>query len=330
MLFSTSEEFIEYIPASKNILFAAYKPMINTAELDDIIPFLSQEQYDDLNSTYNNGEGVHSLSESQKDLLHRVRRPLANIALVRYSAFGNLSIGNSGFTISTPDNTAVASQWRVEDLKRECTKEYFQGIERMLQFLEANTGLYSLWAESSSFTQFKECFINTADEFNSYFFINNSRRTFLSLKPVMKLKEEVISGITGQALFDQIKDQILNDTLSAPNSALLKLIKPAVVYHTMVEALPHMQLVYTENGPQLIESSNSLTQVVAKSVDSQKLERILISCRENAASKSKDLQDYLYLNHAIYPLFEADSTVYKPTASDSYNDPDNSTFGFGI
>lgn len=328
MLFSTVEEFRGFIPASKNLSFEDLKPMLETAELDDIIPFLGQEQYDALNGVYDSGDGT--MTDTDKDLLKRVRRPLANIAIARFSAFGNLNIGKSGFTVTSTEHTAIASQWRVNDLKSEVLKEYFQGTERMLQYLEANTGLYPVWAASSAFTQFRECFINTADDFNNYFFINSSRRTFLSLRPKMKQVEEYILSITGQSLFDEIKSQILLGTVSAANLKLLKLIKPAVANQSMVEALPNMQVLFTDYGPQLVETSNSLTQVVQRAVDGTRMEKLITTARETADSKRKELQDFLYLNHATYPLFEADSTVYIPTSSDTYNDTNNSTFGFGL
>src|SRR5574343_205956 len=176
MLFKTSDEIKRYLPANAAFEFDQIKPFIERqAEPELIIPAISQAQYDLLNTAYN----TNKLTDSLEKLLDKVRFPLANYAYLKYIPFAQLNISASGIHIEVNDEKKTAFEWQINKLEESCREAADNGTEQLLEFMEANKSDYEAWAESESYTVFKDCFIYTAKEFSKHFNIGKSRRTFL-------------------------------------------------------------------------------------------------------------------------------------------------------
>lgn len=325
MLFKTTAELRDFIPVTSAFDFNDIKPFIERAEREDIIPYLSQEQYDDLNNDYNN-EDVSDPVDA--DLLKYVRTPLAAIALHKYIPFGNINVGNAGFTVTETSSEKIASQWRTEKLADASLDVYHQGIEQLLLFMEANTAQYTLWFESESYTESKECFINTAIEFSRWFAINKSRRIFVSIKTIMQRMELLhIRSITGQALYDEIKGQIVDDDLSEENKILLDIIRPAVANFTIAIATIELPLLFGRNG---IHTSGTRAQTDSSAeeypANAQQLSALHNHTEKTGENFKSQLKKFLFENHSEYPLYEADTSVYVEPVQG--NKPSNTTTNF--
>ncbi len=327
MLFSTIEEIKKYLPATAAFDFPALLPFIVKAETDDIIPWLSQEQYDDINATYDSGNGIDDLSEQQLALLDKIRRPLANVAFLKYIPFGNVTIGKAGISVAENTTQKIASQWRIEDLKQACEDDYYKGIEAMLLFLEENIEDFDDWAQSSAYTVFKECFINTAKEFSDVFTINGSRRVFLAVKPIMKrMEEKHILTVTGKGLFDALKEQILDADLTDVNKKLLPFIHSAVANFTMSRALLELPLAITGAGIQIVmRKAIGDNSIETETASDTKLSALHSAAMRDAELSKKELTDFLYKYYTDYPLYQADTSVYAAPPGSVNEDKTKST-----
>jgi hypothetical protein len=325
MLFKNTEEIKKYLPVTKSFEWSDIEPFIRNAETDYIIPFLSKAEYDALNAAYNN---TAPMANAQKELLQIVRRPLACAAYYCYIPFGNVSIGKAGITAPGNKDENVAAQWRIEDLKSSCDDGYFSGIEQMLLYLESNAGTFTSWNSSAARTNFRDCFINTVDEFNHEYMIG-SRRTLLMLKPIIsRVERDYILSITGEELFHELKCQVKAGTLTTTNKKLLEFIRPCIASYTIAKATLELNVRITGNGFLILNTSpfQSVKQeVTPKDTPLQYLREMKYA---DGASSQKQLYNYLYRNHSQYPLFEADTTAYQPAADIKVNtDPDSSLFG---
>lgn len=328
MLFKATTDIQKILPFTENFEFDAIKPYIQNAEIDFIIPAIGQSQYDDLNDAYTAATSESDLSSENQRLLQYIRRPLANYAFLLYIPFGNVNIGKSGFSVTENDTTKIASQWRIEDLKSACMRDSFMGMERLLLMMETYKSDYSLWTASTSYSVYKEGFINNATDFQLYVDIKESRMLFTKLRPMMmRVEPECILPITGQALYDEIKSQVVSGSITTANKKALALIKSAVANITISESLRMQTVSWTDNGLQLISTSSSLTQVNESPVDEQKIDLIKNEFRALGMRDLDKLKKFLYDNHADYPLYEADDTVYvAPSSLEVENDKTRSTY----
>lgn len=330
MLVVSKDDITKHFPAASSLDFESFRPFVRTAEQDAIIPFLSQAQYDALNTAYNDGAGYSGMSSALKELLIRVQRPIVGKALLEAVPALNVILSGSGILVNTPEGTVAASQVRTEDLKRLARREYFQGLEAMLRYLESNTGVYTTWAASSAFTIYTECFIRSATDFSKYYFIDESRYIFTRCRSTMLEKQQMVSKITGTVLYNSLLTQLRSGTTSVANQKLLPFIYPAVANLTMGDCLLDLVPMFTDLGIRIATTSNSLSSAVESAPDPALVQSLMDRAIAKGNGKLKELKDFLYANHSDYPEFEADTTVYSTSASSDYNDLDNSTHGFGI
>lgn len=313
MLFQTTEELKQFLPVTESFGFDDLSRFIEVAEREDIIIYLSQEEYDTLHTAYHNSD----ISQPpDTDLLKLVRIPLANMAMFKFIPFGNVNIGKAGFTVTETTSEKIASNARTEDLKDACLEAYHQGIEQLLLFLEANTAIYTDWASSDAATEYKSCFINTAIEFHKWFAINKSRRIFVSVKAIMQRVELMhIKSITGEDLYDEIKTQIEDDNISAANQLLLDIIRPAVANLTIASATVELPLLFSRQGIGTIGTYASAEGGISRNPGTaQQLSALGSHAEAQGKNFLRQLEKFLYANHGDYPLYEADDTVYVEPA----------------
>jgi hypothetical protein len=323
MILKTTPELKKYINISTGFSFAEFKACLDSSLETHIYPWLSKAQYTTLNTQYNST----TINASSAALLPYVQRALAWIALWKYSFMGDKTIGTLGINVNTNEESKMLAQWRMEDLRDHSMSEYDSAIEQMLIFLEENKATYTDWASSSSFTIYKECFINNVATFNDYFLIANSRRTFLAAKGIMKRIEDfMVKSITGDNLFAQIKTQIASGTTSAANLKLLTYIQPAVALLTGAKACIQFPFTVTDSGLVIKSTSSSLSSTVKSTPADNLIEARIKAAEQDGMNYLKQLKDYLYNNHATYPLYEADTTVYVTSPTTDVNTAASSLF----
>lgn len=325
MIFKSTADLREFFNTTTEFNFSDFLPFLESSLEDNLYPWLSKTQYDDLNAAYNS----YSLTPAQENILPYAQRALAFTAMYKYSFFGDKTIGVSGINVNTNDEGKMLAQWRMEDLRSFCLDESGAAIERLLKYLETNKTTYTLWADSSSYTVYKESFINNVDTFNTHFKIGSSRKTFLSIKGIMKRTELFkIRPILGTALFDQIKSQIISGSISSNNQNLLEYIIPAVALLTGAEACLELPFTISEDGLVINSTSSSMTQNVKSSPQANIIEARMKMAEANGKAFLSILSTYLYDNHSTYPLYESDSKAYVTNPITDVNTSDSSTFIF--
>lgn len=327
MLFETTSELKKYIPANISLEFDDIKPYIALAETRFIIPVLGKAQYNKLQEVFTNGldqssgsgsgSGSGSLydEDAHNDLLDKVRLPLANFAFLLYIPMAQVQISSSGIHISRNENKTAAFNQQIDDLKRSFQDSGYVGIDILLEFLEENKSIYTLWAASDAFTIFRESFINKTADFNKIININNSRRTFLTLKPIMKrVEDHFVKPSLCDDLFDEIKQEIRDGNVSGLNQKLLDLIQPAISHLTISEAIDELTIIYSDYGLSVFPNDTSIKRVDDEEMAQTTLGNLKIKSRQNGETYLRQLRDYLNANADDYPLYKD---------SDCFIDPDD-------
>ena len=123
--------------------------------------------------------------------------------------------------------------------------------EKVLAFLQQHRDEFPTWAGSEAARQHRELFISTAAAFSQHYNINNARYTFLSLASLVRKTESfALEPALGSDFFDELKEQLASETLTADNAALVsKYLQPALAHLTMAQAIG--ELGFSLNGQAL-------------------------------------------------------------------------------
>ena len=107
----------------------------------------------------------------------------------------------------------------------------------MLLFLDSSD--FVEWKSSDQYKIAHELLINTAEEFDTYFVIEKSRRLFLAVAPIMKrIERSTFKSMLNADLYSLLKSFILDPTvvLSESESEILESCKMPLVMLTMADA----------------------------------------------------------------------------------------------
>lgn len=322
-LFKTIDELKAYLPVSLTFQLADVMPFIKQAERDYIQPVISKDLYDALNESYNAEN--HELTGEEISLLKAVQESLANLAIMLWLPFGQVQFNSGGIHIVSNDTMKTAFQWQINEVEQALYKAGFSAIEHLISFLEVNADDYPEYKDSDERKELFSHFINSAKEFNRHFDIEISRYIFLKLLPSMnRVEEDKIRSVLHDELFDEIKDQILNGTLTDDNKKLLRYIRPIVANFTIAKAIDKLPLEISGAGISIIYTAGSSEK---KPADINRNASLKNSCEAEAENLLKQLSDFLHKNADTYPLFK-NSDAYTENRSSTFENDSNSGIFF--
>src|SRR4051812_29978099 len=201
MLFKDTADIRRVLPrVSANYQFPDMEPFITLAEEKYIIDYISQEFYDELNDAY-----AATPSAEQLAAIRKLQFAIGYFSLLEAMPHLGLQIASAGVGLGNSDTTTQVPQWKEFQLVSSLASNGESFLDKALSFLETNKADYPTWATSDAYTISKELFINTAKELNIYVPIFQSRRAYLSLRPLIKdVQELTIVGTIGQDLYEDL------------------------------------------------------------------------------------------------------------------------------
>jgi hypothetical protein len=329
-LFKTTLEIQEFLPVVGTTKIEKMLVFIKDAERDFIIPAISQAQYDDLNAAYN--VSVPALTPAQTQLLARCRTALAQYFFYLWIPSAQLSIGDNGIRIAVTDSLKTAFPWQIDDLERSVMRSAGRAVDSLLEYMEANKADYALWAGSDSYTEFKECFITSTNQFTRLFRpLGNSRLNFIAVRSAMSKSQEFdIQPEIGDAYYDELMTQHKAGSLSASNAKVVAIIQKALACLTMKRAFAELSVTIDERG--ILNFDNTTG---GKTVNSKKpaepfmLTKLESTCESDGQSYIQKLKKFLADNIADYPTYAASSAYDSETTdSDFKTDATDTLFNF--
>lgn len=296
----------QYLPIKGNFDMNLLLSVINDAEREHIIPALGDTLYTSLEANYQS----NSLTPDEQALLPYAHGALAPFLLLYIKDILNVNISNTGFTITVTDEQKPAFEWQVARLERTIARLAFDRVEQLFDFLEKNKATYTSWANSSAYTEFKETFIHTARDFTHIFSrMRGSRQLFVLFKPIMlRVEEEYIEPILGSTLYDTLKQEDKDNTLSADNQKLIPYIQRAVAFQTVLQAIDEMALEITPNAlilPYYSERENINASQPADNTQREVMQRY---CQRRSEQYRGGLKAYLDMNYTLYPDYPYDDS----------------------
>lgn len=248
-------------------------------------------------------------------ILSLVQNVLINFSYyIGADEFG-VHVSDAGIQIISDETHKQAFQWQVNAAKNSWLNKAYLFSDVLLSYLESHSDEYPSWKNSECFTKRLDSLLYTTGQFNDEYFIKNSRRLFLALKPIIRSIESKYAMPTlSQAYYDALLTSIRAGSVSADDQVILKKIRPAIAHLAMAEAITRFAF---EVFPEAVYANivSAFGTIDGKN-PAGKIDKALAvdSLNSEGNSELAGLQKYLDAN--------ASSTKYSTYfASSRYSDP---------
>ncbi len=322
-LFTDINEFKQYAVVNVSYDFEDIDPILGIEEETTIVRYLGRDQLEDLANALANPP----LTPAQTALLEKVRQPLALLALSANQFTRNIQESASGSHKTDTKERMPAKPQDVARRKMELLKNAYKSIDILIGFLQRNKADYPLWVNSDAYKTLKGIFIYTTELLNSYLPIEQSHAVFMQYVPIIKDRERVIRGNIGKAFFDELKEQLLNDTLTPENEEVLTdYIQPALAYLAHEKAVTRLQKVHPFGFYFFEELNLDPSARVVAAADKAK-DAIIQDSQEQHRSYLSELLKFLAENINDYPTYR-DSPAYSPPEEEPQECPTEHKTGY--
>lgn len=223
----------------------------------------------------------------------------ANYAFWLAVPFINLQITNFGIKTSETKQSENATWKDIADLKRSLLETANEAIDSALEIMEGATVDFSTWANSQYYTVFADFIVRHTQTFNTFFDIQNNRKTFLSIKPYMyEIEEQYILPMLGKCTLDFVKTtSIVSEVLRVQ-----ELLKMAVVALTVSKVAVTGKFLFTATSF-LIQSEEMPWEKSKLELSPENQEKLRID-RENAGLEYlKKVKTILVANPTIFDCY---------------------------
>ncbi len=308
-LFLNTEQLKKHVDIHKQTHWDTLKLFVEQSEDSYVIPLISPGIYTYLNSVVNTAgfDPETSFPEPEyKELYNRVCRVLAHFTMYEGLPFLNTPVGDIGVVQqqSKEGTATAAAQWRYDGRRMAHLNNADRFSDQLLTFMEANADMFLDWKLSPSYTVTKDLFINNGSLLGEYLNTQGSRRTFLAMRTYIRLSEKkfIIPAI-GQGMFDELKTQLLNNSLTPANEKLMSKVREASAWSGYYEGFWHMQLRIDAEGIKVVTSTDGSTRKDPGLVT--QMTEAYSSARGNMDTFLASLKQFIVENSADYPLFKS-------------------------
>lgn len=121
-----------------------------------------------------------------QELIKKVQRPIALLATLRMYQKNDLSHEDDGrkFKIATDNSEKLPWEWQLDRDDARHMEDYYKAVDALIRYL--NTSDVKEWKESRTYKMSQLLLIRSGVDFDIYFPIDKSERTFMLLLPFIK------------------------------------------------------------------------------------------------------------------------------------------------
>lgn len=234
-----------------------FTPQIGNEELAELLGFLDIDiKYKKLSSkliTATNdvialvGQEMYTLAlaeykktiDQNNDLIFHMRYPIAIQAYRKFAPHNDVSHTNKGRINRVEENEKTPFEWMIDLDNKALERSYYEALDNLIKYLDKNI---DTWKETDAYEKTHNLFLRTAEQFDDFFPIGNSRLILLKLAPgIRKAEDNEIKPRIGSTLFATMKQQ-LKDNSEEINEELLYKIREACVYRSMAWAMQRLSV----------------------------------------------------------------------------------------
>ena len=312
-----AEEIRKFIPVSVSTSFETLSPLIGAAETKFIQPLLGQALMDQVSAYYQNPESViEGITEENKtqfdSLIELIQRALINLTYYTGFEFLSVSINDSGFHRQESETEKSLFRYQEEAIKNQFKDAGFNGLDAMLEYLEAHGETFPLFAQSANYTVQKSSIIATTKEFDQLIDINNSRLVFLKLRRCIEEVEDFsIKAALGLELYALLKAELVKSTLDERFVTLLPHVRKPLAHLAMARAFRMLGIHVRDRGVfQFSQEATMKNSSVESPVSGDDLHIVIKGEESTGEYYLATLREFLVEQAATYP--EVNRTTHSP------------------
>ena len=312
LLIESKQQLIAIIPVASSIDFDAIKP-----EIQDSIDFLLATE---IGVPLCAAIYAHraDTEEPWKTAYTLACKAVANDAIAKYIPKLAVNINGSGVTRTESANEKSAYRYQEENVIQSYLRTADNAIELLLKHCESDPTTLS-W-NGAEYTYLKSNHLPTAEAFNQFIDIGNSRRVFRKLKPYLEViqNDKILSNIGAE-----LNTKILHPDADGLYLTVRYYVKQALANLVMAEALPILNVTIADNGATVISSAASGDNAPRNSTVSQdQISSLILKFRTDGEVKIKQLVSFLMKNAQAITEYSGNAEVYNPEFTPFKNDPD--------
>lgn len=311
------------VPISSNFEYSRLEPDIRRAQLKYLKPILGTDLTADLDGKYEGG----ITNADEDELIKYIQPALGHLAMWLYVPKGNVYVGDNGIQAVHSGDSKPAFEWQKRDFENSMLQNGFDALDELIEYLEsvANTD-FPDWLLSEGCTLVRSNFVNTARRFTDFVpKVKSSRFLFSYIKPILsRLEKPLIMSLTGKAQYDELKDEIKADSLTANNLELMAYIEPAVAHAAWASALYELGLQVDGEGVHLMNNTFSGTVQARQAAETDRLRVVKEHHEQVSADYLEQLKEYLVANVDTYPLFKAGESYDSEDPNPAFMNDDES------
>lgn len=316
-----------YPDVNRNMMWSELEAYIRQATRRFILPFIGQDLYDDIADTIQSGG---ALTDPQKEFVERLRDAVAYSAIMTILPKKKTVVASMGAIENVAkEGTTATSQWGFRTTLWSVAQDADRNTDEMLEYLEARVKAsdtnFDLWKDSDAFLVGKADLFRTTGEFQTYQNINNSRRTYLSLLPVLKqATKQHLVPILSQEQYDALVTAVRANNPTPAQEKLLEKVRMAAAAWAVFYATNKVAVLPDQDGWRVIGNAEAVDQrSYSAEVTQGAIQRIRDASEQDSRINTADLTLFLAENADDYPLWKASSA--NPANETTYLAP---PFGF--
>lgn len=310
-MIENTQSLKKYVSVSESFEFDEFVPYIDKAQRTYLQRYVGRLYFEVLPKT---GENLEIRKEAQK----LVDCAMANFGYYLFTPYASLSLDASGMYNYESEGRSKITVWQLNDIRRDLLRAGHEAMDELLELLEKNTTVFEDWHNSYS-TIYNELLVNSTSVFQKFYNISNSRQTFLSLQPAIRLVEDKL--LKNTFCTDLLK-HLKSSELKEKEIELKELLQQAVVYATVAKVCNEGIFELTATGIKMKFDALEYEKNIAV----EKLD-LLKNTSENLTADANQILKravaFVSANESFFttcngkPLIENETVGYKPIVTQS-------------
>ena len=237
MIIKDTATLRKYLSVNGSVDHDNIAPYLRKAERTFLKPAIGSEQLAIFDT-----EVTDEIIKEAQELAQEV---VANYAYFLYLPIGAVQITDSGIQVAENEHAKSASDKQFKELQRSFLKSAHEALDELLAFMEVSADKFMEWFNSDTHTVYKDLLVNKTDIFNKYYYIFNSRQTFIALKPNLQVTEDrFIKASVGKELLEALKENQTDEN----RKEVKKLLQQSIVAFTVMLTVENGMFVLDAKG----------------------------------------------------------------------------------
>ena len=302
-----------YPDVNMNTPWANIAPYLRQSVRTYVLPYIGAELYNDICTKIQDGD---TLTDEQNDFAELLKDVVAHYAIMAMLPKKKTIIASMGAVGNqATEGTTTSVIWEYKTTLWAVVQDADRMMDELLAYLqeqvEDGTSYFvTNWKETPAHDSISAGLFRQVSDFQKYYNINNSLRTFKSLVPLMdEVAERVIVPIISQNQYDRLIEAVKEGDATTEEARLLHLVRKVLAKNTVYEAAVGLPILAERDGFRVISNTDAVDQ---RAYDSAIITTAIQGIREQserAGNTAKaDLVDFLYTNKADFPLWEASNS----------------------